>query len=251
MVKNMTLQEVSIKFGFSESSIKTQFKRTAASIQKKYNVTLTRYYNELGELCYEVADGRAETLYDEQEDKQMKIGQPVLKLENFEFIVFLGIVMTPWGVFRGTREQFLKYIKVKKNKKNLESLDKAFLILVEKEYIALCEDGKHIIVYIREKIEEEMNIGPKMINRCRNIAKKNNKTFDKAIQLMKVWLAIQICYEDQPFTSARLEELTNLSAYQIRQAIKLLENEGDILKTSRVGGYIYCKGKNVDICPWW
>ena len=50
----------------------------------------------------------------------------------------------------------------------------------------------------------------------RNIAKKNNKTFDKAIQLMKVWLAIQICYEDQPFTSARLEELTNLSAYQIR-----------------------------------
>ena len=42
----MTLQEVSIKFGFSETSIKTQFKRTAASIQKKYNITLTRYYNE-------------------------------------------------------------------------------------------------------------------------------------------------------------------------------------------------------------
>ncbi len=247
----MTLHEVSVKFGFSESSIKTQFKRTAASIQKKYNVTLTRYYNEQGQLCYEIADGRADTFYDEQENKQMKISKPVLKLANFEFIVFLGIVMTPWGVFRGTREEFLKYISIKKNKKNLELLQIAFANLVEREYIALCEDGNHIIVYIREKIEEEMNIGPKMIKRCRDIAKKNNKTFDKAIQLMKVWLAVQICYKNQPFTNAKLEELTNLSAYQIRQAIKMLENEGDIFKTSRVGNYIYCQGKNVDICPWW
>ena len=108
----MTLHEVSVKFGFSESSIKTQFKRTAASIQKKYNVTLTRYYNEQGQLCYEIADGRADTFYDEQENKQMKISKPVLKLANFEFIVFLGIVMTPWGVFRGTREEFLKYISI-------------------------------------------------------------------------------------------------------------------------------------------
>lgn len=247
----MTLQEVSIKYGFSQSSIKTQFKRTAASIQKKYNVTLTRYYNDDGQLCYEATDGRAETFYDEQETKQMKIGKPVLRLNNFEFIVFLGIVMTPWGVFRGAREEFLKYISVKKNKKNLELLEQSLANLINQEYIAVCEDGKHVIIYIREKIEEEMNIGPKMIKRCRDIAKKNNKTFDKTIQLMKVWLAIQICYKDQPFTSARLEELTNLSSYQIREAIKLLENEGDIFKTSRVGNYMYCQGKNVDLCPWW
>ena len=53
----------------------------------------------------------------------MKIGKPVLKLNNFEFIVFLGIIMTPWGVFRGTREEFLKYISIKKNKKNLTLLE--------------------------------------------------------------------------------------------------------------------------------
>ena len=173
----MTLQEVSIKYGFSQSSIKTQFKRTAASIQKKYNVILTRYYNDDGQLCYEATDGRAETFYDEQETKQMKIGKPVLRLSNFEFIVFLGIVMTPWRVFRGTREEFLKYISVKKNKKNLELLEQSLVNLANQEYIAVCEDGKHIIIYIREKIEEEMNIGPKMLKRCRDIAKKNNKTF--------------------------------------------------------------------------
>ena len=249
----MTLQEVSIKFGFSETSLKTQFKRTAASIQKKYNVVLTRYYNQQGKLCYEIADARADTVYDydDQEKEKKKIGKSVLKLENFEFIVFLGIAMTPWGVFRGTREEFLKYLSVKKNKKNLQLLNQVLNNLVNKEYVAVCEDGKHIIVYIREKIEEEMNIGPKMIKRCRDIVKRNHKTFDKAIQLMKVWLAIQICYDNQPFTSARLEELTNLSTYQIRQAIKLLENQGDILKTQRMGNYIYCKGKKVDICPWW
>ena len=50
----MTIQEVSLKFGYSQSSLKTQFKRTAAAIQKKYNVVLLRYYDEQGKLYYEV-----------------------------------------------------------------------------------------------------------------------------------------------------------------------------------------------------
>jgi predicted transport protein len=102
--------------------------------------------------------------------------------------------MTPWGVFRGTREEFLKYISIKKNKKNLEALDEAFLSLMNKEYIAFHEDGKHIIVYIREKIEEEMKLGSKMVKQCREIVRKHNKTTDKVPQLIKVWLAVQICF---------------------------------------------------------
>jgi len=39
-----------------------------------------------------------------------------------------------------------------------------------------------------------MKIGPKMIKQCREITKKKNKTTDKVSQLIKVWLAVQICF---------------------------------------------------------
>jgi len=44
--------------------------------------------------------------------------------------------MTPWGVFRGTREEFLKYIGIRKNKKNLEILEQSLRNLADKKYIA-------------------------------------------------------------------------------------------------------------------
>lgn len=246
----MTIEDISIRFGYSESSIKTNFKRTAASIKNKYNISLTRTRDDEGNFVYEITDGRATTFYDEEEDKNVNISKNSLKFENFQFHVFLGIVITPWGVFRGTREEFLKYIGIKKNKKNLQSLEKALLNLVEKEYIAFHEDGKHIIVYVREKIEQEMKIGPKMIKQCREITKKKNKTTDKVSQLIKVWLAVQICFQHQPFTNKNIEELTGLSNYQIREALNLLQ-ESDIFKITRAGGYNYCTGKNVDLTAWW
>lgn len=246
----MTVEDISLRFGFSESSIMSNFNRTAASIQKKYNIILTRKKDGSGNVTYQITDGRANTIYNEGEERKIKIGKKVLKFENFQFIVFLGVVMTPWGVFRGTREEFLKYIDVKKNKKNLELLEKAFVGLVDKEYIAFHEDGSHIIIYIREKIEEEMKLGSKMIKQCREIVKKYNKTADKVSQLIKVWLAVQICFEHQPFTNRDIEELTGLSNYQIRDAIKMLQ-ENEIFKISRVGSYCYCKGSNVDLTAWW
>lgn len=246
----MTVEDISGRFGYSKSSIISNFNRTAASIKKKYNIILTRGKDENGNLFYQITDGRANTIYDEGEERKVKISKKILKFENFQFTVFLGIVMTPWGVFRGTREEFLKYISIKKNKKNLEALDEALLSLMNKEYIAFHEDGKHIIVYIREKIEEEMKLGSKMVKQCREIAKKHNKTIDKVPQLIKVWLAVQICFQHQPFTNNDIGKLTDLSNYQIRDAIQLLQ-ESDIFKITRAGSYCYCKGSNVDLTAWW
>lgn len=250
----MTIQEVSIKFGYSESSLKTQFKRTAAAIQKKYNVMLLRYYDEQGKLCYEVEDGRAETFFDEDEGRKVNIGRSTLKFQNFQFTSFLGIVMTPMGVFRGTREDFLKYIGVRKNKKNLEVLQQSLKNLADKKYIAFHEDGKrHIVVYVTEETEETMKIGSKMIKRCRDICKKHNKTTDKVTQLLKVWLAVQICALHQPFTNADIGRLTGLSNYQIRDALKMFKGEqgqDDIFRTWRIGDYYHCQGRGVDIVPW-
>jgi len=70
-----------------------------------------------------------------------------------------------------------------------------------------------------------MQIGSKMIKRCREIAKKNSKTTDKIVQLLKVWLAVQICALHQPFTNKDICELTGLSDYQVRDALKMFKGE--------------------------
>lgn len=250
----MTIQEVSLKFGYSQSSLKTQFKRTAAAIQKKYNVMLLRYYDKQGNLYYEIEDGRAKSFFDEDEGRKVNIGKSTLKFQNFQFISFLGIVMTPMGVFRGTREDFLKYIGVRKNKKNLEVLQQSLKNLANKKYIAFHEDGiRHIVVYVTEETEETMKIGSKMIKRCRDIAKKNHKSTDKVVQLLKVWLAVQICALHQPFTNADISRLTGLSTYQIRDVLKMFKGElgqDDIFRIQRVGDYYHCQGNVVDLVPW-
>lgn len=48
----MTVEDISGRFGFSESSIISNFNRTAASIKKKYNIILTRGKDENGNLFY-------------------------------------------------------------------------------------------------------------------------------------------------------------------------------------------------------
>ena len=245
----MTVKDISTRFGFSQSSIIKNFNRTAESIEKKYNIILTKNRDKNGNIYYEVTDGRAKTIYDE-DGKEMKIDLQTLRFENFQFSIFIIIVMTPWGVFRGTRQDFLKYAGIRKSKKNLEKLDKAFLDLNEKEYIAFHEDGKKIVVYVRDKIEEEMNIDLAMIKRCRDICKKNKKNNEKIIQLVKVWLAIRICYYSQPFTNADIIRLTGLSDYQIRDALNMFNGEEDLFVIWRVGNYNFCKGKGVDLCAW-
>ena len=67
----LTLDEVSLNFGYSKNSILTNFKRTAAAIEKKYNVVLIKIKDREEGICYEIVDGRAKTI--EEEKKKVKI----------------------------------------------------------------------------------------------------------------------------------------------------------------------------------
>jgi len=48
----MTVEDISGRFGYSKSSIISNFNRTAATIKKKYNIILTRGKDENGNLFY-------------------------------------------------------------------------------------------------------------------------------------------------------------------------------------------------------
>lgn len=48
----MTVEDISLRFGFSESSIMSNFNRTAASIKKRYNIILIRKKDSSGNVTY-------------------------------------------------------------------------------------------------------------------------------------------------------------------------------------------------------
>ena len=160
-------------------------------------------------------------MYNEPKDI-IKIEKNSLTLANFEFFIFLGIIVTPFGVFRGNRKDFLKYIGISANKTNIKKLDNALNGLMKKGYINFDIDEDYIIVYIKRKVEKEMQLGINLIKHCKRIAEKYNKNTDKISQLIKVWLAMQICIENPPFTDRDIVNLTGLSIYQVRDVRKIL-----------------------------
>ena len=240
----MTSKQICELFGCSQSSLKTNFARTAASLKKKYNVDIVRCEKD-GQKYYQIfEDTRAMTIYNETDD--IPITLESLSFEAYEFFVFLALAASSQGVYRGRREDLLKYVGIKATKKNIEVLNKVIKSLEEKNFIAFHEDENFIILYLRAKLENQYSISIDMLRESQRIADENHKNFNKIPQLMQVWEAIRICEENQPFTYADLAKMTGLSYKQIRDVKRLLEQNSAFI-TSRAGSYFQCLGMNVDL----
>lgn len=245
----MTLEEICQKYGYSESSVLKQWTRTQEKIYNKYGVKIKKegrgtkatYIEEKDE----ISDNRALTMFDETRT-ELVLNNESLSLINCDFLVFLGIVSTPMGMFRGTYEDFLKYIGAGVTKDNLEMLEDALLGLVDRELIVYDTDEDVIILYVKRKAEKEMSLGIEMIRHCRILAEVYHKHKRGWLNLFKVWVAVQICAEEQPFTMEKISKMTNLSKPQIRDAKKILERD-ELFRTSRAGRYFLCQGMNVDL----
>ena len=103
-----------------------------------------------------------------------------------------------------------------------------------------------IIVYLRSHLENKYPVRIDMLRESQRIVDENHKNFNKIPQLVKVWEAIRVCYENQPFTYAEISKMTGLSYKQIRDVKRLLESN-DVFKTSRAGSYFLCEGMKVDL----
>ena len=181
----MTAKEICELFGCSESSLKTNFIRTAASLKKKYNVDIIRCEKD-GKKYYQIfEDTRALTIYNEVNDIPISIES--LSFEAYEFYVFLALAASAQGVYRGRRDDLLKYMGIKSTKKNIETLNKVIESLVKKDFIVFHEDEDFIILYLRAKLEKQHSISINMLRECQRIADENHKNFNKIPQLLQVW----------------------------------------------------------------
>ncbi len=245
----MTLEEVCKKYGVAESSMTSAFPRTQKAIMKKYNVRIIK--NGRGKTAtYEeevLCDNRALTMYEETKD-EMIIDNVSFNLVNLDFCCFIAIIMTPMLVFRGSFSDFCKYMEIKDTKENIQAVKGALASLEERGFISYNldrTDKTYFVAALYRKVEEEMKIGIDMIRTCKEIADKHNKR--SWVPLLKTWLGIQLASDEQPFTVERLQEITGLSAYQIKESKRLLE-QNDLFKTSRAYiAYNKCVGSKVEL----
>lgn len=143
----------------------------------------------------------------------------------------------PMKVFRGFKTEFLNYIEIPNTKRNLEKLDDALNDLVKKGYFSVIKDGEKLVIYINWEIERKLSVETKILKECKKIVEKYNKNNEKVSQLIKVWLAFEICLENVPFTYKDVMQLTGLSLYQVRDAKNILVKEG-AFEINRVGKYL-------------
>lgn len=232
-------------FGYSISSLTKQFIRTAAAIEKQFNVTVTKMVTTKGTRYFVQELSKDLSIFTTK--NKIYIVEDSLKFETFEFLVFLTVVAaTEFGVYRGTIENLLEFIEVKKTKKNIQQAAAAIQSLVNKGYIQETKDGDYEILFIKRDFEKKISINVEMLQECRKIVIDNNKQFKKISQFIQVWEAIRICEEHQPFTYAELKQLTGLSYKQIRDIKKLLESN-NVFISNRVGSYWKCLGMEVDL----
>ena len=80
----MTLEELSNKYGVSQNTIKTKFKRTQESILKKYGVNIIKTGRGASAEYFESEDesNRALTLYEEKENTLFYMDDEIINLDR-------------------------------------------------------------------------------------------------------------------------------------------------------------------------
>lgn len=225
----MTKKELCEKYNISENTFSRNFPKTRDNIMKKYGVFIIK--EGRGESAdYKETYPRADVMVNEKKEEVLVIKDGLSGLVDFNFLVFLGICMTPMTTFYGSYNDFLDYVELTKTKNNIKLLKEALELLSNMDYINYTIDKTNVDFFwagLYNKTREEMSIKIGMIDKCKALAKKHNKK--TWIPLLKTWIGMQYMYNTEgiTFTVNDLSELTGLTPYQIRESRKLLEDDED------------------------
>lgn len=223
----LTAQEVCEKYGVSLSSLKGQFKRTQEKIRVKTGVILektgrgeaTRYKETYSQaLTYDDIDYRFDTF---------PLALEALSLADWQFLVLLCVLSTPFGAFRGTGQTFLDYYRMGSTPARIREIESAVKELEKHEWIQVIYDTStdegYFTIYVKRAMEKQLIVEYPQIEACRRIMDKyNTRSF---IPLLKVWLATEELALHQPYTVKDMQAMTGLSEYAIRENNKLLVAE--------------------------
>lgn len=245
----MTLQELCQKYGYAESTVKNKWTSVQLKIFKDYGVKITKLGRGTNVSFQEENDRypRAITMF--HESPRDIFVTTDLSLINWEFHIFLAIVTTPMGVFRGTISQLLQYMTIPNTADNCRRAKTGIDNLINNGFICYMIDTttseNYITLAIVREKEVKMSINYQMILTCKELADLEGKR--SWIPLLKTWIGVQMLSEKDYYTVEDLQELTGLSTYQLREANKIL-NKNTIYRSSRAfRKFNICMGQKVEL----
>ena len=254
----MTKKELCDKFNLSEGAVTKHFPRCQEQLFKKYGVKVEKVGR--GEKAeYIISDIPAtldvrqsiEFIQDAHKDIIMD-KQIFTDLIDWNFMVFMGIILCPMTTFRGTCKEFLNYVGIKKvNDINIQHLKQSLNELADRKIIMYAIDETNTEYFwagIYRKVETELKVGIDMIQRCMRLQKENS--MNSWVPLLKTWLGLQIIsleYKQETFTMNELESITGVNKKMLTKCKQILERD-NLFQTSRA--YItanQCIGQNINL----
>lgn len=222
----MTIEELSENVGVSVSTLKNQFNREAEKlakrgilISKKGRGKSAEYFIEYDELFN---DNRALTIF--EEDRDIYLADDMLKMLDWNLLVFVGICLTPLLTFRGSYDDFLRYAGLIPSAANIEALKKV-LSEMDADYIGYYPDktdDNYFTASLYRKVEKELKVPITRLRECRRIQMENHSR--SFIPILKVWMATEEAIEHQPYTINDLSEMTGLAPSTIKRVNKQLQD---------------------------
>ena len=168
---------------------------------------------------------------------------------DLHFLIFVAIVSTPLRAFRGSYIDLLNYIEIEPSIENIYNAREILHTLAEKNYIMYMEDrtdNMYFMAAILRNTEKELTLEIKAILHFQSLVTGTKKSW---IPVMKTYLALH--FIDQPCTIDKISAATNLSAYKVRDCLKLMSENNIILKQkvfdTATSGEIYCLGQEIDV----
>ena len=252
----LTLQELSEKYNISPSSITSNFTRTKEAIAKKFGVRVEKIGRGKNAI-YEIADfehtdpNRAPTLF-ESTEKNMIPAQTAAKLPNLHCLAFIGIVLAPQRVFRGSYADLLKYLEIPVTPDNIEKAREAIKEMDNRNFIMSMEDktdNNYFMAGILRQVEKENSLNLQVLLDIKKLLENSKKDF---IPFFKFYLAALSLPKDTPCTLQELQDATGMSEYKIRDCLKFFEAANGILRekkyyVDKASNTIACLGQVIDV----
>lgn len=252
----MTLEELCEKYKVAPSTVKSHWGRTHDSILKKWGVSIVRFKDENKNYVFMETedDNRALTIYEEDKNREVCIAlsQEDILLDNLAFLSYIGIIVTPMSVFRGSYKDFLVYINCPQTALNKDNIKKVLVWLKDNDYIMYQEDKtnkEYFIAGLYKQRQDELGVGYYQIKNCKRIADKYHKK--SWVPIFKTYMAISMMSHENPLTDARIMEKAKLTQYEVTESKRILEAEEVwISEKDYIEGTTFRRGTNylLNVC---
>lgn len=182
-------------------------------------------------------------------DKTLYLSDELISLPDFSLLTAIAMTVEDKTFNHRTYQDFLKFLEIEPNTKNINLLKAALSYLDSQEIIVYKEDKSRKDYFVATwsiKSKEEYSTELKLLSHCRNIANKAKKSDKYIIYLLKTWIGIGIT-NGNTITKKDFCQRFNISTYQFDECKKILEKE-NLIKYNpekiKVGDINYTIGTN-------